>query len=83
MRVSVKLAAYAGESVPDVGADGRGEWNLAEKTTLAGALARLGPLQERPALIMVNGRVVREAQQSDLRLADGDRLVVMPPIDGG
>ena len=83
MRVSVRLAAYAGESVPDIGADGRGEWNLAENTTLAGALTRLGPLQERPALILVNEHVVREALRSDLRLADGDRLVVMPPIDGG
>ena len=83
MRVSVRLAAYAGESVPDIGADGRGEWDLAEETTLAGALARLGPMQERPALTLVNDRVVREAQRSDLRLADGDRLVVMPPIDGG
>lgn len=83
MRISVKLAAYAGETVPDIGTDGRGEWNLAENMTLAGALARLGPLKERPALILVNDRVVREALRSNLRLADGDRLVVMPPIDGG
>ncbi len=83
MRISVRLAAYAGETVHDINADGRGEWDLAENTTLAGALARLGPLQERPALILVNDRVVREALRSNLRLADGDRLVVMPPIDGG
>ncbi len=83
MRVSVRLAAYAGETVADIGVDGRGQWDLAENTTLAGALGRLGALKERPVLALVNDRVVREAVWSDYRLADGDHLVIMPPIDGG
>ncbi len=83
MRVSVKSAACAGEIVPHIGADGRSEWGLEDDATLAGALARLGALRERPALILVNDRVVREAQRSDLGPADGDRLIVMPSIDGG
>ncbi len=83
MRISVRLAAYTGRPVPGIGSDGRGCWDLAEDTTLQDALLRLEALRETPAMTLVNDRVIRPGSRARCRLADGDRLVVMPPIDGG
>ena len=83
MRISVKLAAYTGRPVPGIGRDGRGCWDLAEDTTLHDALLRLEALREAPVMTLVNSLVVRPDSRARYRLADGDCLVVMPPIDGG
>ena len=83
MKVSVRLTACAGEVVPGIGIDGRGEGNLAENVALAGTLCRLGVLKERPGRTRVNDRAVSGALRSDYRLAGADRLVSTPPIEGG
>ncbi len=79
----MRLAAYTGRPVPGIGHDGKGCWDLADNTTLQEALLRLEALREAPAMTLVNDRVVRPDSRARYRLADGDRLVVMPPIDGG
>lgn len=79
----MRLAAYTGRPVPGIGRDGKGFWDLAENTTLQDALLRLEALREAPAMTLVNDRVVRPDSRARYRLADGDHLVVMPPIDGG
>ncbi len=83
MRISVRLAAYTGRPAPGIGSDGRGVWDLGEDATLEDALGRLEHFGEAPAMTLVNDRVVRADSRREHRLAEGDRLVVMPPIDGG
>jgi sulfur carrier protein len=55
---------------------------VAEGETLAGLLARLG-LGARYALVERNGEPVERDRYEEVRLEDGDRLVVARPVAGG
>jgi thiamine biosynthesis protein ThiS len=50
--------------------------------TVAGLLERLG-LGARYALVERNGEPVERARYEEVRLEDGDRLVVARPVAGG
>jgi thiamine biosynthesis protein ThiS len=50
--------------------------------TVAGLLDRLG-LGPRFALVERNGEPVERARYAEVRLEDGDRLVVARPVAGG
>ncbi len=50
--------------------------------TVAGLLERLG-LGARFALVERNGEPVERAHYAEVRLEDGDRLVVARPVAGG
>ena len=53
-----------------------------EGETVAGLLERLG-LGMRFALVERNGEPVERARYEEVRLEDGDRLVVARPVAGG
>ena len=55
---------------------------VAEGETLAGLLQRLG-LGARFALVERNGEPVERTRYEEVRLEDGDRLVVARPVAGG
>jgi sulfur carrier protein len=61
--------------------NGRGE-AVADGETLAALLERLG-LGARYALVERNGEPVERGQYGEVRLEDGDRLVVARPVAGG
>jgi thiamine biosynthesis protein ThiS len=61
--------------------NGRGQ-ELAEGETVAGLLERLG-LGARYALVERNGEPVERGRYEEVRLEDGDRLVVARPVAGG
>lgn len=61
--------------------NGRAE-GLADGETLAGLLERLG-VGARYALVERNGEPVERARYREVRLEDGDRLVVARPVAGG
>jgi sulfur carrier protein len=61
--------------------NGREQEHL-EGETLAGLLERLG-LGARYALVERNGEPVERARYPEVRLEDGDRLVVARPVAGG
>jgi sulfur carrier protein len=50
--------------------------------TVAGLLERLG-LGARYALVERNGEAVERGHYAEVRLEDGDRLVVARPVAGG
>ncbi len=55
---------------------------VAEGETVAGLLQRLG-LGARFALVERNGEPVERTRYEEVRLEDGDRLVVARPVAGG
>ena len=55
---------------------------VTEGETVAGLLERLG-LGVRFALVERNGEPVERARYEEVRLEDGDRLVVARPVAGG
>jgi thiamine biosynthesis protein ThiS len=55
---------------------------LREGDTVSALLERLG-LGARYALVERNGEPVERARYSEVRLEDGDRLVVARPVAGG
>lgn len=55
---------------------------LADGETLSTLLERLG-LGARYALVERNGEPVERARYAEVRLEDGDRLVVARPVAGG
>ena len=55
---------------------------LADGETLAALLERLG-LGARYALVERNGEPVERDRYGEVRLEDGDRLVVARPVAGG
>lgn len=56
--------------------------SLADGETLAALLERLG-LGARYALVERNGEPVERDRYGEVRLEDGDRLVVARPVAGG
>lgn len=61
--------------------NGRAE-DLGDGETLAALLERLG-VGARYALVERNGEPVERARYREVRLEDGDRLVVARPVAGG
>lgn len=61
--------------------NGRDE-QVADGETVAGLLERLG-LGARHALVERNGEPVERERYEEVRLEDGDRLVVARPVAGG
>jgi thiamine biosynthesis protein ThiS len=55
---------------------------VADGETLAALLERLG-VGARYALVERNGQPVERARYREVRLEDGDRLVVARPVAGG
>jgi sulfur carrier protein len=58
------------------------EQTLAAGETVAALLERLG-LAARYALVERNGEPVERSRYEEVRLEDGDRLVVARPVAGG
>lgn len=58
------------------------EQQLARGETVAALLERLG-VGGRYALVERNGEPVERARYEEVRLEDGDRLVVARPVAGG
>jgi thiamine biosynthesis protein ThiS len=64
-----------------VSVNGRDQ-EVADGETVAGLLERLG-LGARFALVERNGEAVERERYREVRLEDGDRLVVARPVAGG
>jgi sulfur carrier protein ThiS len=79
MLVRVKLMASLRSKLPAGAKGGTAEVQVDPGTTIAGLLDRLG-VSGHVHLVMVNGAMETERQRT---LADGDELVVFPPVAGG
>jgi molybdopterin converting factor small subunit len=80
MRVRVKLMASLRNKLPPDAAGGTAHLEVEPGTTVATVLDRLGVPSGHVHLVMVNGSMERDRQRA---LAEGDELVVFPPVAGG
>ena len=80
MRVHVKLMAALRSKLPADTKGGRAEIELDTGASVAAALERLGIGSAAVHLVMVNGGMESDRGRP---LADGDELVVFPPVAGG
>lgn len=81
MRIQVKLFAILRDKAKIAAVD----LELAERSTVAEALARLAELHPAIAVYLprVASAVNREYVRADHVLLDGDELALIPPVSGG
>jgi molybdopterin converting factor small subunit len=80
MLIRVKLMASLRGKLPPGSQGGTAQLEVEPGTDLAGVLDRLGVPAGHVHLTMVNGEMETDRQR---RLADGDELVIFPPVAGG
>jgi sulfur carrier protein ThiS len=79
MLIRVKLMASLRSKLPAGARGGTAELQVDAGTTITGVLDQLG-VSGHVHLVMVNGAMETERQRT---LAEGDELVVFPPVAGG
>lgn len=82
MRVSVKLLGRLKAKLPDA-ALGRAELELAPGATPHAVMERLGLPLDGSYLVTLNGERVPPEDYGSRTLAEGDRLNITPPLQGG
>jgi molybdopterin converting factor small subunit len=80
MRVRIKLMAALRGKLPSDAQGGTAQVELENGASVAAALEKLGIVTAAVHLVMVNGEM---ELTRDRPLADGDELVVFPPVAGG
>jgi sulfur carrier protein ThiS len=80
MRITVKPMAALRSKLPPGSQGGAAAVELEAGATVASALAKLGLSSAHVHLVLVNGSMEHDR---DRALAEGDELVVFPPVAGG
>jgi len=80
MIVRVKLMASLRSKLPPAAQKGTAQLDLPAGATVATALEALGITAGQVHVVMVNDAMEPDRQRA---LADGDALVVLPPVAGG
>jgi molybdopterin converting factor small subunit len=80
MKITVKLMATLRSRLPPGSQGGKAVLELDSGDTVASVLQRLGIPRDHVHLAMVNGEM---ELNHDRALADGDELVMLPPVAGG
>ena len=80
MKVRVKLMASLRSRLPPGAKGGTAELELGPGATVATVLEQLGLAAGHVHVVMVNDAMETDRQRP---LADGDALVVLPPVAGG
>jgi molybdopterin converting factor small subunit len=80
MRVHVKLMAALRGKLPPDAKGGTAQVEVGQGASVAAALEKLGIASAAVHLVMVNGEMEMNRHRP---LADGDELVVFPPVAGG
>jgi molybdopterin converting factor small subunit len=80
MVIRVKLMAFLRNKLPPGSAGGTAQLDVDPGATITAVLDRLGIATGHVHLVMVNGAMERDRQRP---LAEGDEIVVFPPVVGG
>jgi molybdopterin converting factor small subunit len=80
MQVRIKLMASLRSKLPPGSTGGTAHLDLASGTSIAAVLEQLGIPSAHIHLVTVNGTMETDRNRA---LADGDEVVVFPPVAGG
>lgn len=83
MRITLRTSGIVAEHLPAGGDEDGVEIEVAEGATPLEVMRRFGLPLEESYLVALNGTVVPSAERPLCTLAEGDELVIMPPLRGG
>lgn len=83
INVGFQLVSIDASEVRGLGRDGVGEIPVKDGGSLADAMRMVGLSPDKPFMTLVNGDPVAPESRDEKALADGDQIVVFPPIEGG
>ncbi len=82
MRILVRTAGLLGRRLPPGSEKNRAWIEAPDGSTPKSVMDRLG-FPEGGYLVTLNGKAVPTARRTEVELADGDDLALMPPLKGG
>ena len=80
MQITVKPMAVLRSKLPPGSQGGAAQMELEQGATVSSALERLGLSTGHVHLVLVNGTMEHDRSRA---LADGDEVVIFPPVAGG
>jgi len=83
MKITVKLFALLSPYLPAGTKGHEAAMEVAEGTTPAALIERLGLPPKMTHLVLVNGVYVPPSARASRTLAEGDVLAIWPPVAGG
>lgn len=83
MKVNLKMSGLLARYLPAGGENGRTVVELRDGATVAGMIGQLGIPEEERLLVIVNDETVPADQRETHKLADDDRVSIVPPLKGG
>ena len=83
MKITVKTAGTLGRFLPPGRQGNLADIEVAADATPMDVVRQLGMPEDGSYLIILNGATVPKAERPTHRLADGDKLSIMPPLKGG
>ncbi len=81
--VGFQLVSIDPSEAKGLGRDGIGQIPVKDGGSLADAMHMVGLPPDQPFMTLVNGNPVAQDDRTKKALADGDQVVVFPPIEGG
>ena len=83
IKIQLKTGGLLGEYLPAGSARNTAEMEVDDDATPLDVMKQLGMPMEDNYMISLNGTVVTRKERSSQPLAENDRLVIMPPLNGG
>ena len=83
MKITVKTAGTLGRFLPPGTLGKQADIEVAAEATPMDVVKQLGMPEDGSYLVILNGATVPKAERLTRRLAEGDKLSIMPPLKGG
>jgi sulfur carrier protein ThiS len=83
MRITFKTSGILVNHLPAGSAGNEIELDVADGAGPIDVIRQLGMPEDGAYLVILNGSTVPKAERAGTKLAEGDRLAVVPPLKGG